>query len=128
MLPVVKGWAARLRRPFGTTFGPASEEPYRRRLNDVVRLVAASAIVVWCVVRPAGVSTLERTVFQAFNSSSEELHSLFLAVYRLGGAWVNVLVVAPAVIGRRWRLTRDFALPAGTCGDTVSEESAARPG
>jgi len=25
-------------------------------------------------------------------------------------------------------LTRDFALPAGTCGDTVSEESAARPG
>ena len=76
----------------------------------MVRLVAASAIVVWCVVRPAGVSTLERTVFQAFNSSSEELHSLFLAVYRLGGAWVNVLVVAPAVIGRRWRLTRDFAL------------------
>src|SRR3954469_4543774 len=99
MLPVVKGWAARLRRPFGTTFGPASEEPYRRGLNDVVRLVAASAIVDWCVVGPAGVSTLERSVFPAFNASSVELLSLLLAVYRLGGTGVNVLVAAPAVIG-----------------------------
>jgi undecaprenyl-diphosphatase len=97
-------------RRWAGTFGPASEEPYRRRPSDAVRLAVAVAIVAWFVLRVPGVSGLERSVFQFFNSAPNGLHPFFRAIYRVGFLLVPGLVGAAALIGRRWRLVRDLLL------------------
>jgi undecaprenyl-diphosphatase len=97
-------------RRWAKTFGPASEEPYRRRVSDAVRLAVAVAVVAWCVLRVPGVSGVERTVFKLFNSLPNDLHTLFRVSYRVGFLVAVGLVGASAVIGRRWRLARDLAL------------------
>jgi membrane-associated phospholipid phosphatase len=97
-------------RRWAQTFGPASESPYRRRVSDAVRLVVAVAVVAWCVLRVEGVSGVERTIFEFFNSLPNGLHPLFRVLYRVGFLVAVGLVGASAVIVRRWRLARDLAL------------------
>jgi hypothetical protein len=97
-------------RRWAGTFGPASEEPYRRRPSDAVRLAVAIAIVAWFVLRVPRVSGLERSVFEFFNSAPNGLHQFFRAIYRVGFILVLGLVGAAALIGRRWRLVRDLVL------------------
>ena len=97
-------------RRWAGTFGPASEEPYRRRVSDAVRVVVAVAVVAWCVLRVQGVSGAERTVFEFFNSLPNGLHPLFRSFYRVGFLVAVGLVGAAAVVGRRWRLVRDLVL------------------
>jgi len=97
-------------RRWAGTFGPASEEPYRRRVSDAVRLVLAVAVLAWCVLRVQGVSGVERSVFEFFNSLPSGLHPLFRAFYRVGFVVAVGLVGAAALVGRRWRLVRDLVL------------------
>ena len=92
------------------TFGPASEEPYRRRASDAVRLVLAAVVTGWCVLRIQGVSGVERSVFELFNGLPNGLHPLFRALYRVGFLVALGLVGAAALVGRRWRLVRDLLL------------------
>ena len=92
------------------TFGPASEEPYRRRVTDVLRLVVAAAVIVWCAVRGEVIGGAERSVFKYLNSLPNGLRPLFRDVYRVGGFFAIGLVCAAALFGRRWRLVRDLAL------------------
>jgi undecaprenyl-diphosphatase len=99
-------------RRWAGTFGPASEEPYRRRASDAVRVLIAVAVVAWFVARVEGVSGAERAVFEWFNSLPGGLHPLFRSFYRVGFAVAVGLVGAAALIGRRWRLVRDLVLAA----------------
>ena len=92
------------------TFGPASEEPYRRRVTDVLRLLMAAAIIVWCAVRGEVIGAAERSIFEDLNSLPNSLRPLFRDVYRIGGFFAIGLVCAAALFGRRWRLVRDLAL------------------
>jgi len=93
-----------------TTFGPASEEPYQRRTSDWVRL-ALAMIIVYVLARHAGdISATERNVFEFFNSLPDGLRTLFRGAYRMGALWAVALIVAAALIGRRWRLARDLFL------------------
>lgn len=95
------------------TFGPASEEPFRRRPRDAVRFGIALVVVVSLARHVGDVTTTERSVFQFFNSLPSGLESLFTTLYRLGALWAVGLVVAAALLARRWRLARDLALSGG---------------
>jgi len=68
-----------------------------------------AVVVLVAMGRHAGnVSDVERNLFQLLNSLPGGLQSLFRLAYSLGQLWAVGLVVAAALIGRRWRLARDL--------------------
>lgn len=100
----------RIRRLRASTFGPASEEPYRRRTSDWIR-VAAAVVLLIVAARHAGSTTAtENAIFDFFNTLPGWLSPFFQTLYRVGALWAVGLVVASAVVGRRWRLARDLLL------------------
>jgi uncharacterized membrane protein YbhN (UPF0104 family)/tRNA A-37 threonylcarbamoyl transferase component Bud32 len=89
-------------------FGPASEEPYRRRTSDWIR-VAAGVVLLLLAARHAGSTTAtEQAIFDFFNTLPNWLLPVFRNLYRLGALWAVGLVVVAALVGRRWRLARDL--------------------
>src|SRR5262245_18029159 len=95
------------------TFGPASEEPYRRRTSDGVRLVVAVLVIVAACFHEGHPTETERDVFAFFNGLPNDLRALFETIYRLGALWAVGLVAGAALIARRWRLARDLAIAGG---------------
>lgn len=94
----------------GTSFARASEEPYRRRQTDAIRVgIAVAAVALFCS-DSAHSSQLAIAVFQAFNSLPDSLAGEFSFVLHLAALWAVALVVAAAVGAKRWRLARDLAL------------------
>lgn len=91
------------------TFGPASEEPYRRRTSDWVRLVVAMALLALLISHEGELGKAEQTIFTFFNTLPDDLRSLFDLLYRLGALWAVAIVVVAAFVARRWRLARDLA-------------------
>jgi undecaprenyl-diphosphatase len=90
------------------TFGPASEEPYRRRITDWIRLGTA-VVLVYLIARHANdLARTEREVFQFFNTLPAGMKSFFHTLYRFGALWAVGLVVVAALVARRWRLARDL--------------------
>ncbi len=70
------------------------------------------AIVVLVVLggHTGHVTGVEQNLFVFFNSLPGALRAPFRALYSLGQLWAVGLVVAAALIGRRWRLARDLLL------------------
>ncbi|HZP30861.1 MAG TPA: lysylphosphatidylglycerol synthase domain-containing protein [Acidimicrobiia bacterium] len=91
-------------------FGPASEQPYRRRTTDWVRLVVAVGLSAWSIERQGTLTTNEKNLFTFFNQLPGDLHSLFSTLYRAGALWAVGVVAVAALVGRRWRLARDLAI------------------
>jgi uncharacterized membrane protein YbhN (UPF0104 family) len=102
----VSGWLHGRRAPFAR----ASEEPYRRRTTDALRLVSAVAGVVWLSQHSARTSDLSLAVFHAVNGLPGSLRPLFDTLSRAAALWAVALVVAAALAARRWRLARDLLL------------------
>jgi undecaprenyl-diphosphatase len=100
----------RVRRVRAATFGPASEEPYRRRTSDWIRVATASVLLVVAARHAGGITATEQAIFDFFNTLPGWLEPLFNTLYRLGALWAVALVVSAAVFGRRWRLARDLLL------------------
>jgi glycosyltransferase 2 family protein len=94
------------------TFGPASEEPYRRRTSDYIRLATAIVIIVATCFHEGDLTNTERELFAFFNGLPDELQSLFRGIYTVGALWAVALVVVAAFVARRWRLGRDLAISA----------------
>ena len=93
------------------SFGPASEEPYRRRTTDWIRLFTAVVVVTLFILHQGDLTSVERDIFTFFNDLPDDLRSLFGLFYRVGALWAaRLVVVAAALIARRWRLARDLAL------------------
>ena len=92
------------------TFGPASEEPYRRRTSDRVRLVTAIVLVVYLALRYAEPSGTNQSLFTLVNGLPDELAPVFEALYWIGTLWAVVIVAVAAAVARRWRLARDLTL------------------
>ena len=93
-----------------TTFGPASELPYRRRFSDGLLLILASLVVCWALVVDPEPTGALRAVSEFFEALPAGPASLVELCYRLGTLWAVGLVVAAALVGRRWRLARDLLL------------------
>jgi glycosyltransferase 2 family protein len=100
----------RRREPRPGAFGPASEEPYRRRASDWVRLATALVLLTILAARASNVSATEANIFDLFHSLPRGLEPLFRVLERVGGLWALGLVAAAALLGRRWRLARDLLL------------------
>ncbi len=99
----IRGWRSR-------TFGPASEEPYRRRVVDRTRLIIAVVLMVLLIVHQGDVSSTEGNLFRFLNGLPDDLESVFQFIYALGALWAVGVVVAAALVARRWRLARDLAV------------------
>jgi len=91
-------------------FGPASEEPYRRRTSDAVRAGVALLLVAVLATRVGTISEAQRTVFSSVNSLPGGLRPLARVVYGVGALWAAALVAGAALAGRRLRLARDLLL------------------
>ena len=94
------------------TFGPASEQPYRRRVTDWFRIGTAVVLIALCAAHVHHLWTGERAVWQFFNTMPSALTSLALGVYRVAAIACIAVIAAAALVARRWRLARDFALSA----------------
>ncbi len=92
------------------TFGPASEEPYRRRTVDWVRLTFAVVALALLIAHEGDLSKAEQNLFTFFNTLPNDLNSLFALLYRLGALWAVAVIVIAALVARRWRLARDLAI------------------
>ena len=91
-------------------FGPASEEPYRRRTSDWLRLATAIVLLVVAARHAGSTSATEQAIFDFFNTLPNWLLPVFRSLYRLGALWAVGLVVVAALVGRRWRLARDLLI------------------
>ncbi len=93
-----------------SSFGPASEEPYRRRVSDWVRLVASAVLLAISIAHQDHPSPAEQSLYKFFNTLPDGLQTLFAGLYRVGALWALALVVIAALGARRWRLARDMAI------------------
>ena len=109
-----KGRADRARERFRSlpthTFGPASEEPYRRRTSDWVRVVVAVVALALLVAYHDNPSHANQDLFRFFNGLPDDLQPFFQTLYWAGTLWTVLVVAAAAFIGRRWRLARDLTI------------------
>ena len=101
---------SRLERWRSHSFGPASEQPYRRRTSDWIRLAVGVTILAFCIAHQDNPSDFELNLFKSINGLPDALESLFRLIYALGALWAIVLVVLAALFARRWRLARDLAI------------------
>src|SRR5215470_9292368 len=92
------------------SFGPASEQPYRRRTSDWVRLVVGASIFAFTIWHQDNPTQFEKDLFTTLNGLPEQLDSLFRLLYGIGALWALGLVVVAALIAKRWRLARDMAV------------------
>jgi undecaprenyl-diphosphatase len=92
------------------TFGPASEEPYRRRTSDWFRLVIAVGIMVGLCFHQGHPTDSEIDLVRLVNGLPDDLQPVFDAIFAVGALWAVGAVVAAALIARRWRLARDLAI------------------
>ena len=92
------------------TFGPASEEPYRRRTSDWVRVVVAVVAIALLVAYHDNPSNANQDLFRFFNGLPNDLQPVFQTLYWAGTLWIVLVVAAAALIARRWRLARDLTI------------------
>ncbi len=102
----MRSWPSRT----GESFARASEEPYRRRVTDAIRVGFAVVGVTVLSIHSAHNSQLAIAVFHSLNSLPNSLEPMFRFLYRLCALWAVALVVGAAVTAKRWRLARDLAL------------------
>jgi undecaprenyl-diphosphatase len=100
------------RRVRAHSFGPASEEPYRRRVSDWTRLVVGLTLLGVLIAHFGDESKPERDLALAVRSLPQELASPVRGLYALGALWAIGIVVA-AVVLRRRRLVRDLLIGGG---------------
>jgi uncharacterized membrane protein YbhN (UPF0104 family)/tRNA A-37 threonylcarbamoyl transferase component Bud32 len=92
------------------SFGPASEQPYRRRTSDWFRLVSGTGILVFAIWHQDDPGNFERNLFTTLNGLPNDLETFFRGLYATGALWALALVVVAAIVARRWRLARDMAI------------------
>src|ERR1019366_9459588 len=92
------------------SLGPEPEAPSRRRTTDWIRIGLAVTLLFVAPRHAGSTSATEQAILEFFNTLPVWLLPLFRNLYRLGALWAVGLVVASALVGRRWRLARDLLL------------------
>ncbi len=91
-------------------FGPAAEQPFRRRTTDWLRLVVAVVAMAFLAAHAGDLTPVELNLFRVFNTLPNGLQSFFQTLYRIGGLWALALVAGSALLAGRWRLARDLVV------------------
>ena len=105
-------------------FAPVGSGQRRRRGSDGVRLAAAVLVLVCCLLVIRYDSRIDRAITQVIHPPPWSITWLVTVVYQAGSIGVAVVLVALALLARRWEVARDIGLSAaGTaavCGILIA--------
>ncbi len=105
---LLRGWRSLL-------FAPVGDGQRRRRGSDGARLVAAILALVCCLLVIRFNSRIDQAIVQVINPPPRSITWLVTVVYQAGSLGVAIVLVALALVARRWEIARDIALSvAGT--------------
>lgn len=93
-------------------FAPAGDGQRRRRGSDGVRLAAAVLALGCCLLLIRFDSRMDRAITQVIHPPPWSIDWLVTLVYQGGSAGVVLVLVAVAVVARRWEIARDVAVSA----------------
>jgi undecaprenyl-diphosphatase len=92
------------------SFGPASEEPYRRRVSDWIRLGIGVVAMTVLLLHQGHESQPELDLYRAMRDMTHELDSAVRLLYAIGALWAVALIVVAALVAKRRRLARDLLI------------------
>src|SRR5690348_2039628 len=105
---LLRGWRS-------VMFAPVGSGQRRRRGSDGVRLAAAVLALVCCLLVIRYDSRIDRAITQVINPPPWSITWLVTVVYQAGSFGVVIVLVAMALVARRWEIARDIVLSsAGT--------------
>jgi glycosyltransferase 2 family protein len=93
-------------------FAPVGDGQRRRRGSDGVRLAAAVAAVLCCVLVIHFNSRIDQAITAVLHPPPRSITWLVTVVYQVGSFGVAIALVLLAVIARRWEIARDIGLSA----------------
>ncbi|TVZ04551.1 UPF0104 family protein [Trebonia kvetii] len=93
-------------------FATAGDGQRRRRGTDGVRLACAVLALVCCLLIIRFDSRVDRAIVQVIHPPPWSITWLVTVVYQAGSLGVVIVLVALALIARRWLIARDIALSA----------------
>jgi len=93
-------------------FAPVGDGQRRRRGSDGVRLAVSVLAVVCCVLVIRFDSRVDQAIVQVIHPPPRSITWLVTVVYQAGSYGVAIVLVALALIARRWEIARDIALSA----------------
>src|SRR6516225_6902042 len=105
-------------------FAPVGDGQRRRRGSDGARLVLAVLALVVCLLVIHFDSRVDRAIAQVIHPPPWSITWLVTVVYQAGSFGVVIVLVAMALVARRWEVARDIGLSAaGTaaaCGVLIA--------
>ena len=114
---LLRGWRS-------VIFAPVGSGQRRRRGSDGVRLAAAVVALVCCLLVIRYDSRVDRAITQVIHPPPWSITWLVTVVYQAGSIGVAVVLIALALLARRWEIARDIGLSAaGTaavCGILIA--------
>jgi glycosyltransferase 2 family protein len=102
---LVRGWRSLM-------FAPVGDGQRRRRGSDGARLAGAALALACCILVIRYNSRIDQAVAQVIHPPPRSITWLVTVVYDAGGIGVTILLLAVALIARRWEVARDIALSA----------------
>ena len=93
-------------------FAPVGSGQRRRRGSDGVRLAAAVLALVCCLLVIRYDSRIDRAITQVIHPPPRSITWLVTVVYQAGSFGVVIVLVALALVARRWEIARDIGLSA----------------
>src|SRR5580693_2821917 len=103
---LLRGWGS-------VIFAPVGSGQRRRRGSDGARLAAAALALVCCLLVIRYDSRIDRAITQVIHPAPWSITWLVTVVYQAGSVGVVVVLVALALLARRWEVARDIGLSAG---------------
>ena len=101
----LRGWRS-------IVFAPVGDGQRRRRGSDGARLAAAVLALVCCILVIRYNSRIDRAIVEVIHPPPRSITWLVTVVYDAGAFGVTILLVALALIARRWEVARDIAASA----------------
>ena len=102
---LIRGWRS-------VVFAPVGDGQRRRRGSDGVRLAVAVLSLVCCLLVIRYDSRIDRAISQVISPPPWSISWLVTVVYQAGSFGVVVVLVASALLARRWEIARDIGLSA----------------
>ena len=93
-------------------FAPVGDGQRRRRGSDGLRLAGAVLALVCCLIAIRYGSRIDRAIVQVIHPPPRSITWLVTVVYQAGSFGVTIVLVALAVVARRWVIARDIGLSA----------------